>query len=234
MFCTSCGAALAAGSKFCGSCGAAVESGEVYKADPTHTPESTSTTSPPVQDTLEMPRRSASQSVDRSNTPRPWLRYWAKMLDVWLCAFVLAFFLGVMFPQWIAETNESVLGLILLACAIPIQAMILAVFGNTIGKALLGIKVTHKGEKLTFGQAFTREATVYVKGLGLGIPIVALFTQINAYNHLKNEGASSWDKSEGHLVTHRNPSTAGVIGTITILTIMILISIYGTMDSQTY
>jgi uncharacterized RDD family membrane protein YckC len=172
-------------------------------------------------------------SVDRSKShaassfPRPWLRYWAKIVDVWLCCFLLALLLGGVFPQWINETNDTLLGLILLALAVPVQALLLSAWGTTPGKVLLGIRVSKNERNLDFGQAFKREMSVYFVGLGLGIPIIALFTQISAYNYLKKHGASSWDDGPGNVVTQKDPSVAGIVCVFVILFLALTIIVYG-------
>lgn len=239
MFCTSCGSTLADGAKFCGSCGKAVEiAGGVSEAKPDPLPAGSGPWAPSasLQESQEFRERAVAPEGRASgpSVPRPWLRYWAKLVDVWLWVVIMGVVFGIAFPRWSMETNETLLGLILLACTIPIHALLLSTFGNTIGKALLGIRVTHKGQKLSFGQALKREGLAYVKGLGLGIPIVALFTQINSYNHLKNEGASSWDKDEGHVVTHRDPSIPGIVGAVAILFCLFLLIVYGSTAGQGY
>lgn len=234
MFCTKCGAALAAGAKFCGSCGQAVEA-DFASMQGSPGPLQAEPSAASI-DAAELPWMAsrARREDNGSTTPRPWLRYWAKLVDVWLWIIVLGFLCGVVFPRWSVETNESLVGFILLLCTVPIHALLLSVFGTTVGKALFNIKVTHKGQKLTFGQAVGREALVYVKGFGLGIPIVALFTQIAAFNDLKATGSSSWDRDNGNIVTHKDPSVAGVAGAVAILCIALAIMLIGTMAGQGY
>lgn len=139
-----------------------------------------------------------------------------------------------MFPQWIADINESLLGLIILACSVPIHALMLSLLGTTAGKALFKIEITNNGQKLNFVQAFGREALVYLKGFGLGIPLVALFTQIAAFNDLKKTGSSSWDRQNGNLVTYRDVGAARIIGAMTVLILVCALVIYGAAMDQGY
>lgn len=235
MFCTNCGAAVPADGKFCGGCGRVVEgfvASENAEAGTDSRPEAAAL---PL-DATDLPWASPRVQRDqgRSTTPRPWIRFWAKLVDVWLWVIVLGLLVGLLFPRWSAETNETLVGLILLACTVPIHALLLSTSGTTVGKALFNIKVTHNGRKLTFGQALGREVLVYLRGFGLGIPIVSLFTQIAAYGDLKKVGSSSWDRENGNVVTHNDPGVAGVIGAIAILGSAFTLMLLGTMAGQGY
>lgn len=182
----------------------------------------------------ESSREREEKSAIASSPPRPWIRYWAKLVDVWIIVIVLAVLAGMLFPRWTSETSDTIVGLVLLALAVPVQALLLSTWGTTFGKSLLGIKVTKDGRKLDFGGAFKRELGVYLVGFGLGIPIVAFFTQIAAYNHLKKEGASSWDQDPGNVVTHSDPSTIGIVAVVAILLLGAVLIGYGNSVSQGY
>lgn len=191
---------------------------------------------PDLRDNLiwERSREREEKSAIASSPPRPWIRYWAKLVDVWIIVIVLAALAGMLFPRWISETNDTIIGLVLLALAVPVQALLLSTWGTTFGKSLLGIKVTKDGRKLDFGGAFKRELGVYLVGFGLGIPIVAFFTQIAAYNHLKKQGASSWDQDSGNVVIHSDPSTTGIAAVVAILLLGAVLIGYSNSVSQGY
>ncbi len=85
--------------------------------------------------------------------------------------------------------------------------MFLAVFGTTPGKAILCIRVRNAdGSKLTYFQALGRTFSVWLRGQGLNIPLVALITAITAYSRLKNDGSTSWDQVGGFIIVHRKIS----------------------------
>jgi hypothetical protein len=48
---------------------------------------------------------------------------------------------------------------------------------------------------LSFSEALNRSFLVFVQGVGLGIPFVALFTQLFAYRRLTKTGTTLWDTS---------------------------------------
>ena len=53
-----------------------------------------------------------------------------------------------------------------------------------------------------------RDIAVYLRGLGLAIPLVSLFTLWIAYSKLKETGSTSWDTDKNCVVWHR-PSGPG-------------------------
>jgi hypothetical protein len=144
---------------------------------------------------------------------RPWPRYWARMLDTTLFTNLLALVAGTIwalsFPRSYAEffqsDNSSYPGykfiwVLWLLCplAMVLDASIYCIFGNTPGKALLGIKVRGPdGARLTYRAALRRNFGVYWRGLGTGFPLVGLFTLVHAYNVAAAGKASSWDVTTG-------------------------------------
>ena len=53
--------------------------------------------------------------------------------------------------------------------------------------------------------------------MGLGIPIVAFFTQLNAYSKLSKDGITSWDKEGGFRISHKKVGAGRVIAIIALL-----------------
>jgi len=131
----------------------------------------------------------------------PWRRYFARQLDYVLVAFGIGLAMGLTGVE--GPDNEFVFGLLAAILLIPVEAFFVAVFGATIGKAIYGIHLT-RGDAmpLGFGESFKRAATVCIKGIGLGIPLIALVTCIVGYQTLTKEGATSWDRTLGITVTH--------------------------------
>jgi uncharacterized RDD family membrane protein YckC len=77
-------------------------------------------------------------------------------------------------------------------------------FGTTPAKWLFGIRVEHPGGSLlSLGKALKRSFLVFVQGVGLGIPFVALFTQLFAYRRLTKTGTTLWDTSTSAVVLHK-------------------------------
>lgn len=134
---------------------------------------------------------------------RPWVRLWARMIDYLLFSFCLGFFFGIVYPPALEMPNWLFGSLALLGESL-VEPCLFAAFGTTPGKALLRVRVRRPGGgKLSFGDALGRSLRVWLCGMGLGLPLVSLFTQLAAYNRLTSDGLTSWDGKGGFVVSHR-------------------------------
>jgi len=111
---------------------------------------------------------------------------------------LLAWALSLIAPETfeaMATGNGAMLGLVLLPVAMLIDAGIQFVLGNTLGKKIAGIRLeTYTHERLILQTCIFRNLDVYIKGMGLGIPVVSLFTYMNAYGKLSSGKMVSWDE----------------------------------------
>jgi hypothetical protein len=74
---------------------------------------------------------------------------------------------------------------------------------NYAQQGAVGIRITNEsGERLGLAIALKRSFSVWIRGWGLGIPIVSLFTLIAAYTTLKRNGVTSWDRDFNCVVSH--------------------------------
>jgi hypothetical protein len=96
--------------------------------------------------------------------------------------------------------------------AIPFNALLIGLTGGSLGKWLFGVKVLDRNQPIGFGPALFRAGSVWLNGLGLGIPIISLFTLIASFRTLQKAGATSWDQSEGYTVAYRPKGNRLVIG----------------------
>lgn len=140
----------------------------------------------------------------------PWPRYWAKTFDLSLLVFILSLGIAFVAPgvtmgmknrALLGMKNEALLGIILLPLAVMIETIIYGMFGSTPGKWLLGIRVlpaglwklSTRGGGLEFRTILRRNFGAYWSGLGLGIPLVAVFTMLTAYNKALRGEPQPWD-----------------------------------------
>jgi hypothetical protein len=145
----------------------------------------------------------AGRSASPMGNCHAWRRYFARIFDGFLFTLCGSVAVGIMFPSALDSIgNEQVLNLVILFVYIPVEGFILYAFGTSTGKALYGISINREGGEVTWFDATKRAALVWFRGIGLGIPIVALFTLGNAYGVLKNKGATSWDSQLGWTVSH--------------------------------
>jgi hypothetical protein len=126
------------------------------------------------------------------------------MLDLYVWTVIASFIVGILnasfgwslldFGGMTASSQDALAGLILVPVALICDVLVYATFGNTIGKALLGVKVlTLNGAQLPAGLYAARTFQVWIFGLGLGIPIIALFTEISGYRTVSKGERTRWD-----------------------------------------
>ena len=193
MFCINCGKEVSGGANYCGACDARTRHDET----------------PP---TLPNSVVHQVQQIVASVSQRPWVRFWARNIDT----LVFSFFCGIVigftnFPAF----NEQLLSLIILPIYVLFEPWLLSTFGNTPGRWLLRITlVSPSGGTLTYSEGVSRSLKVWVRGLGLGIPLIALFTMISAYKSLMQHGTTSWDKEGNFIVLHEKIGLVRVVAAV--------------------
>jgi uncharacterized RDD family membrane protein YckC len=181
-------------------------------------------------DSLE--RRRATESYPASHSPEeqdfitdakgwstgpvaPWRRYGARRLDTTIHAFLSVMvpaFAFVSFAPISAERFFQFLhtpaGMLVSFVIAPVLAGIVGGFvvgstGTSIGKAIFGVRVVNANcQAIGIIDGLRREFWVWVVGLGLGIPIVSIFTMLRAKKQLRNDGTTVWDAGR-NLVFYR-------------------------------
>lgn len=198
--CCRCGTPAESGSIFCKNCGEAL--------------------SPPAPliDLHEQPADAVPQI-------RPWVRYWARMVDLSLYSIVAGILLEEFFPTAVkGRTNEFGVTLLLLFTWIFVESNLLAVTGTTPGKALFRIHLRLQGsESIPFLNAFYRSLRVWWRGWGAGFPLISLFTLFHAESALSSDGITSWDRDGGFIVRHEK---IGVVRTAVAVVFLGLVYIF--------
>jgi uncharacterized RDD family membrane protein YckC len=142
----------------------------------------------------------------------PWIRYWARHLDYLIGGFVIGLIGWITIPSIMAKINTILFGLIVILIWVFFETFLLTSWGYTPGKRLLGILIREKnGDKLSYERAFKRSIKVYLKGMGLGIPIISFVTMIISYNQLTKEGVTSWDRDEEINFVHHKIKIVNII-----------------------
>ena len=184
MFCSRCGTPADQHAKFCLKCGTQLMHIE--------------------QSAHESVNAEVYPSLKEVGLVRPWVRYWARIFDIYVFCLAVGFILGMFeFEEFLDNTNDVALGMILVFIWILVEAILLSSFQTTPGKWLFKTKLTTiSGEQINFSQAFSRSLKVWWRGLGTGFPIATLITHIIAYKNLTRDGITSWDRESGFTVTH--------------------------------
>jgi TPR repeat protein len=138
-------------------------------------------------------------SADADLTPRPWVRYGAKTLDLFCVSFLFGFLAKIVFPG----QHFIVVAFVSLFVWALVEPLVLFTFQTTPGRALFRTQLIYqKGQPIPLGAAYERTIRVYIKGMGLGLPIIYLFTHFVAYRHLTTHGTTTWDQQGGFEVHH--------------------------------
>lgn len=135
----------------------------------------------------------------------PWVRLFARLFDYSLFCTVLwaiHFSLVDRYEHWIPWE---------LFAWIPIETCLLSLWGQTPGKWLLKVTLS---PPLRFEQALKRSFAVWMRGIGMGIPVLNVFCLFIAYQRLQILKTTSWDRdcktaiSYGHVSRTRFLFTA--------------------------
>lgn len=169
--------------------------------------------------TIEKKVEYARETDQDDVRPRPWIRFWARMIDYSLFIFVIGFVVGY-FDLSLGPVS-SFSGMIAIFAWSFVEAFLLATWGATPGKWLLKVTVRDEDHhKLSFSESMNRSFSVWWLGMGAGIPIVSLITMIVAAVKLNSKGATTWDQRSKLRVMH------GKVGLIRGLIVLIYFLCY--------
>jgi uncharacterized RDD family membrane protein YckC len=184
-----------------------------------------------------------TKSLWSENPSRPWRRYFGRLLDQTISgslgfmafAVVMATLDNDAFQRLIRivdnpETNFLSVWLTIVF-AIPINAVFIGFTGSSIGKLIFGIRVLDRSSQpVGFLTALRREVLVWVHGLGLGIPLISLFTVLSGYSRLRKTGSTSWDNDLNIVVTYRPPGL--LQGLLAAIGVVLLVAITVVLKAQ--
>ncbi|MBK8906921.1 MAG: RDD family protein [Rhodospirillales bacterium] len=174
--------------------------------------------------------------------PTPWRRYGARMLDTSLNGSIMFLLIAVAFYAIAPASADEFFLFFEADGARIVDAVLTAIFasflngsligvsGFTLGKWIFGVKVTRlDGTKLGIGAGLSRDFTVLLKGLGLGIPVVALFTLWFSYKALSKNKSTSWDQGN-YIVWHRPSGTSQYV--LNVVGILLTVIVLGGLNAM--
>ena len=161
-------------------------------------------------------------AASTSTEAHPWRRWLARIIDYTVAAFMLGLVLAFIAPESSIFDNNLTATLVVCGFWVIAEAFVHAWFGSTPGKALFAISVKQRdGRSLRVDQALARSLRVWFFGVGVGLPLISLFTMARAHGRLRRGGATSWDE-KGNLVVSYNPLGAGRIAAIVLAVLVII------------
>lgn len=119
----------------------------------------------------------------------PWRRYWARMLDLQLCAMAAARLIVHMLSWW--KFGSTVLVLLVM---LVLEPLALCLFGTTPGKLIFGIRVTDpEGKRLRYNAALERTWGVLWEGMALRIPLLEQYFMYRAMSDVEEGETLPWE-----------------------------------------
>jgi len=142
----------------------------------------------------------ASDSIHQELAP-PWARLIGRTFDISLSMSVLTLVTDCLIEivhspmKGVWLNYRQYLWLVFLPIALFIDALVMSLFGSTIGKTIVGVKVVAlDGNWLSFQQAVRRNFILYLHGYALGVPVLSFYAMYLSYKRLYRDGLLSWDK----------------------------------------
>lgn len=134
---------------------------------------------------------------------RPWVRYFARMFDYSLMGLIVDYAAVLLTGKTLSSVPWVKYVGVYSFLWILIEALLLASWGTTPGKFLLRITVRKSGgHKPAFSEAFYRSVMVWTAGVGCGIVLAEVITELASYMRLKQEGRTWYDEKCGYTVGH--------------------------------
>lgn len=159
-------------------------------------------------------------------TSRPWPRFWARLIDNLVFIPLFGFGIGLLSVFYapdlylnLVAMNQVLYGIIIVPIVCLFLALLMAVTGTTLGKLIMGVRVPVPPRRNRFVFFLNREFNVWLAGLGLGIPLVALFTQVRQYRRLASGQAASYD--EGNPPVVANPSKLRIAAAMLFVVVLV-------------
>ena len=166
-----------------------------------------------------------TEITDRQKV-RPWVRYWARYIDVYLFTIFILILQQLMFPTQQFDMRIAVFGLHFIW--VLVEAQLLSTWGTTPGKWMLKVKIRDvNNKKLTLKTALIRGFLVWSVGMAM-YTVFSTITEAISYMNLLSKGTTVWDKYCNSIVTHEDFGTERIpliIG-ILVLPIFVLSSLY--------
>ena len=250
-YCDSCGEEAQNTMVMCAKCGnRGFSDMPVTAANPTSTtPQTTNTSSPNTtpKSTSTASQVASSSSIGDvpagwlSTPPTPWRRYAARILDLSFFGGLGFLIIGIVYfsvapysaDQFFSIFEQPPAGSIIDAIMTAfvgsvLSGVVIGLTGSSLGKIIFGLIVVDKhGKKIGLADGIRRDLAVYLRGLGLAIPLVSFVTLYLAFRTLKDTGSTSWDADNEYQVWHRPSGQAQyVLNVIGIILIFVISALY--------
>jgi len=174
-----------------------------------------------------------NKNLGKNNTitkPRPWIRLWARVLDLIFAIAFFGIFFGFLYPD-ILSMSDTKTGYLIFAIAFFGEVFCVSKFGTTPGKKFFKISLTHKsGKPINFLDALNRTWLVIFRGLALYLPFIYIISGCIAYKNLMKNGKTTWDIDGGYIYSHQKIGVDRIIILLGILGIFFYLIYLGSYE----
>jgi uncharacterized membrane protein YkgB len=160
----------------------------------------------------------------------PWRRFFARSIDISVISSLILIPYVQLSERLYSPYFQSILRtLIVMLILFIAETIMLSLMGTTLGKRILNIKVIAiHDSSICFTNALKRSFFVYMRGQAFGLPIISLFTELDSYYELRDNGSTSWDDKADTKVLYDK------IGIIRVIIAMLLIISPGLISIMVY
>ena len=202
---------------FCPVCGTKIEHSNVQE----------------MENTAPVPDLACEAESEQAIPPPPplagrWRRWAARMLDFTLESLLVGFVVGIVAvlggfslnvsSNLIPSTGSEIFfGILICFFAFLLDSLIYAIFGNTLGKWLFGVKAVMQLDKssLTGFYYFTRNMYIYAFTFCFGAPVIKLFTFVYQQQRVYEGKPTTYDeKLQVMSITHNTSWFKTFIGIV--------------------
>lgn len=186
----------------------------------------------------ELPKPDARETLMARLPAGAWRRFFARCIDLWaislplgyLVSYILSSF-STSFGLWIQRPGaEYVFGWLIYPLVLVVEAGVFTIFGNTLGKSLLAVRVTDlDGHPISGKQYLRRQVGVYWYGLGTGFPLAPLLTMSVQWWRLKKNKSTGYDAGAFEVKASKLGAGRVAAAILVVLALLIAISVFQEM-----
>lgn len=170
----------------------------------------------------------------------PWTRYFARSIDLIIILLLLptAIYLGLRLTMpplaaKILALGPQTLLLPLLPLAFLTNAIIITLFGNSLGKAIFAIRAeptdnTHT--RFGWGANLMREFRVWIQGMALGIPLLNFFAMVPAFRAVLRGAPTTYDLGRATVRAYSESRVRRTLGMLFALALYVGVAALGMLD----
>ena len=167
---------------------------------------------------------------------KPILRFLARSIDSIIYGGIITVLFSIYFfilgflggdINFMDNIHKYVIYVIYIILYIIVETIVLTTFQTTAGKKFLNISIKKiDNSQILFKNSLKRTVLVWIRGLGLAIPLVSFVTHLVAYGNLSTDNYTSWDKDSNFKVINNSVETWRIAVASIIAIIAIAIMVY--------